>query len=185
MHFRLRVATAADIPAITALIADSVRGLQAKDYTARQIEGSLATVFTVDTQLIADGTYFIAVSEDGTLAGCGGWSYRKTLYGGDCQIEKAEPDLLDPVIDAAKVRAIFVAPRFARQGLGSLLLNEAETAAIAAGFRRFEMGSTLTGVALYALKGYREIERVQAPVGGNESIEVVRMEKRIVPPAAF
>lgn len=178
MGFRLRVATAEDVPVITALIGDSVRGLQAGDYTARQIEGALATVFTVDSQLIADGTYFVASCEDGTLAGCGGWSYRKTLYGGDSQIEKAEPERLNPSVDAAKVRAIFVSPRFARLGLGTLLLAEAESAAMAAGFRRFEMGSTLTGVALYSLKGYREIERVMVPVGGEEAIEVVRMEKR-------
>ncbi|HEX4231963.1 MAG TPA: GNAT family N-acetyltransferase [Bryobacteraceae bacterium] len=180
MGFRLRVATAEDVPAIASLIGDSVRGLQAGDYTARQIEGALATVFTVDSQLIADGTYFVAMCEDGTLAGCGGWSYRKTLYGGDSQIEKAAPERLNPEVDAAKVRAIFVAPRFARRGLGTLLLKEAESAAMAAGFRRFEMGSTLTGVALYALKGYREIDRVMVPVGGEEAIEVVRMEKYAV-----
>lgn len=178
MGFRLRVATAEDVPAITALIADSVRCLQAGDYTAGQIEGSLKTVFTVDNQLIADGTYFVALSDDRTFAGCGGWSYRKTLYGGDSQIEKAEPQPLDPAVDAAKIRAIFVSPKFARRGLGTLLLKEAEAAAMAAGFRRFEMGSTLTGVALYALMGYREIGRVMVPVGGDERIEVVRMEKR-------
>ena len=177
MGFWLRVATAEDVPAITALIADSVRGLQAGDYTARQIEGSLKTVFTVDSQLISDGTYFIALSDDGTFAGCGGWSYRKTLYGGDSQIEKSEPEPLDPAVDAAKVRAIFVSPKFARQGLGTLLLKQAEDAAMAAGFRRFEMGSTLTGVALYSLMGYREIGRVMVPVGGGEAIEVVKMKK--------
>ncbi len=175
--FALRVATAADIPEIKKTIADSVRQLQAPDYTARQREGALATVFTVDSQLIADGTYFIAISEAGEMAGCGGWSYRKTLYGGDAQVERAEPETLDPAVDAAKVRAIFVSPKFARQGLGTLLLEAAENAAMAAGFRRFEMGSTLTGVALYSLKGYRETGRIVVPVSGGEAIEVVRMEK--------
>jgi hypothetical protein len=80
MKFNIRVATSGDVPAIRALIADSVRGLQVNDYTVRQREGALATVFTVDSQLIADGTYFVAFAPDGTLAGCGGWSYRKTLY---------------------------------------------------------------------------------------------------------
>lgn len=179
--FILRVATPADIPEIEKTIAASVRELQAPDYTPRQREGALSTVFTVDNQLIADGTYFIAFAHNGNdtgeVAGCGGWSYRKTLYGGHGQLERAEPELLNPAADAAKVRAIFVSPRFARQGLGSLLLEAAENAATTAGFRRFEMGSTLTGVALYSLKGYRETGRILVPVSGGESIEVVRMEK--------
>jgi GNAT superfamily N-acetyltransferase len=175
--FHLRVATMEDVPAIRVLIDASVRGLQARDYSAAQIEGALATVFTVDSQLIADGTYFVAFAESGELAGCGGWSFRKTLYGGDHQIEKIAPERMDPAVDAAKVRAIFVHPKFARMGLGSLILETAESAAAAAGFRRFEMGSTLTGVTLYTLKGYREVGRVLAPVGDGEEIEVVRMVK--------
>ena len=177
MGFRLRVAASEDVEGIACLIGASVRGLQAGDYSAAQIEGALATVFTIDSQLIADGTYFVAETEQGELAGCGGWSFRKTLYGGDAQVERKEPERLDPAVDAAKVRAIFVEPRFARMGLGSLILAAAEDAAVAAGFRRFEMGSTLTGVALYSLKGYRKVERIPVPVGGGESIEVVRMVK--------
>lgn len=175
--FRLRVATAEDVAGIRALIDASVRGLQAGDYSAAQIEGALATVFTIDSQLIADRTYFVTLTEDSELAGCGGWSKRKTLYGGDHQVEKIMPELLDPAVDAAKIRAIFVHPKFARRGLGSLILRAAEEAAVAEGFTRFEMGSTLTGVALYRLKGYREMERVAVPVGGGETIEVVRMVK--------
>jgi GNAT superfamily N-acetyltransferase len=176
-RFRLRVAGVEDVAGILELIGASVRGLQAGDYSAAQIEASLATVFTIDSQLIADGTYFVALSESGELAGCGGWSKRRTLYGGDHQVERVVPELLDPAVDAAKVRAIFVHPKFARMGLGSLILKAAEDAAVAAGFRRFEMGSTLTGVALYSLKGYREVERIAVPVGGGEAIEVVRMVK--------
>jgi GNAT superfamily N-acetyltransferase len=175
--FHLRVATAEDVAGIRGLIDASVRGLQAEDYSAAQIEGALATVFTVDSQLIADGTYFVAFAESGELAGCGGWSFRKTLYGGDHQMEKIAPERLDPRVDAAKVRAIFVHPKFARMGLGSLILAAAEDAAVEQGFTRLEMGSTLTGVALYALKGYREVSRVPVPVGGGEEIEVVRMVK--------
>jgi GNAT superfamily N-acetyltransferase len=175
--FDLRVATSDDVPAIRELIEASVRGLQAGDYSSAQIEGALATVFTIDSQLIADGTYFVAWTQGGVVAGCGGWSKRKTLYGGDHQVEAIAPELLDPVVDAAKIRAIFVEPRFARMGLGSLILAAAEEAAMAAGFGRFEMGSTLTGVALYSLKGYREVGRVAVPVGGSEEIEVVRMVK--------
>jgi GNAT superfamily N-acetyltransferase len=175
--FRLRVATIEDIAEIRGLIDASVRGLQVRDYSAAQIEGALATVFTVDSQLIADGTYFVALAENGDLAGCGGWSFRKTLYGGDHQIEKIAAERLDPTVDAAKVRAIFVHPKFARMGLGSLILAAAEDAAAEQGFRRFEMGSTLTGVALYTLNGYREVSRVLVPVGDGEEIEVVRMVK--------
>jgi GNAT superfamily N-acetyltransferase len=94
-------------------------------------------------------------------------------------VERREPELLDPAVDAAKVRAIFVHPRFARMGLGTLILQAAEEAAMEAGFRRFEMGSTLTGVALYALKGYRMVDRVMVPVGDGEEIEVVRMVKDV------
>lgn len=178
--FHLRAATSENVAGIRGLIDASVRGLQAGDYSAAQIEGALATVFTVDSQLIADGTYFVALAESGELAGCGGWSFRKTLYGGDHQVEAIAPERLDPAVDAAKVRAIFVHPKFARMGLGSLILEAAEGAAVAAGFKRFEMGSTLTGVTLYRLKGYREVSRVMVPVGGGEKIEVVRMVKTLV-----
>ena len=183
--FRLRVATAGDVARVYALIGESVRGLQAADYSAEQIEGALASVFTVDSQLISDGTYFVAETAGGELAGCGGWSFRGVLCGGDHDLERGHAHhgceaRLDPAVDAAKIRAIFVHPKFARQGLGSVLLKAAEDAARAAGFRRFEMGSTLTGVALYTLKGYREVERRKVPVGGGEMIEVVRMVKDLV-----
>jgi GNAT superfamily N-acetyltransferase len=179
MKFHLRVATAEDVAGIREVIDASVRGLQAGDYSAAEIDAALRTVFTIDSRLIADGTYFVAVAEDGSVAGCGGWSKRKTLYGGDHQVERVEPELLDPATDAAKVRAIFVHPRFARMGLGSTILAAAEDAAVQAGFRKLEMGSTLTGVALYALKGYREVDRVMVPVGDGEEIEVVRMVKDV------
>jgi GNAT superfamily N-acetyltransferase len=175
--FHLRVATANDVAAIRSLIEVSVRGLQVADYSEAQREGALATVFTVDSQLIADGTYFVALAEDGRLAGCGGWSFRKTLYGGDHQVEQIAPEKLDAAVDAAKIRAIFVHPDFARMGLGSLILETAEKAAMTDGFERFEMGSTLTGLGLYSMKGYREIERKEVPVAGGETIRVVKMEK--------
>jgi GNAT superfamily N-acetyltransferase len=177
--FHLRIATTEDVAEIRELIDASVRGLQAGDYSTAQIEGALVTVFTIDTQLIADGTYFVAFAEDGELAGCGGWSFRKTLYGGDHQLEKIAPERLDPAVDAAKVRAIFVHPKFARMGLGSLIMEAAERSATGQGFSRLEMGSTLTGVTLYRLKGYREVGRVLVPVGDGEEIEVVRMMKTV------
>jgi GNAT superfamily N-acetyltransferase len=180
-EFHLRLATEDDIPALQALIEASVRGLQAEDYTPRQIEGALGTVLGLDTQLIRDRTYFMAEALDQSTkepisAGCGGWSKRKTLFGAD-QGPGREPELLDPETDAAKVRAIFVHPRFARRGLGSLILATVEGAARSAGFRRFEMGSTLTGVALYRLKGYRETERIAVPLANGEALPVVKMVK--------
>jgi GNAT superfamily N-acetyltransferase len=176
MPFRLQAATTSDIPRIRELIAASVRALQV-EYSAEQREAALATVFTVDSQLVADGTYLMAIAEDGCLAGCGGWSRRKTLYGGDHQVEAIVADLLDPAHDAAKIRAIFVHPDFARMGLGSLLLQAAEQAALQEGFTRFEMGSTLSGVPLYTLKGYEALEEIDVPVGEGRSICVVRMAK--------
>jgi len=178
-EFVLRLATEGDIPALEALIEASVRGLQAGDYTPAQIDGALGTVLGLDTQLIRDGTYFVAetTAHDGRrLAGCGGWSKRRTLFGAD-RGPGREPELLDPAADAAKVRAIFVHPAFARRGLGTLLLAHVEAAARAAGFRRFEMGSTLTGVPLYRLKGYAEVERIAVPLSNGEKLPVVRMVK--------
>ena len=181
--FALRLATNQDIPTLHALIEASVRGLEAGDYTPAQIEGALGTVLGLDTQLIRDKTYFVAEARDKDardenvrIVGCGGWSKRRTLFGADRGPGRG-PELLDPATDAAKVRAIFVHPEFARRGLGSLILAHVEAAAIAAGFRRFEMGSTLTGVPLYRLKGYVETERIAVPLGNGEVLPVVRMVK--------
>jgi GNAT superfamily N-acetyltransferase len=180
--FRLRLATEDDIPDLHALIESSVRGLQAGDYTPAQIEGALGTVLGLDTQLIRDNTYFVAETFDQGAnvrklpAGCGGWSRRKTLFGAD-RGPGREPELLDPATDAAKVRAIFVHPAYARQGLGSLILATVENAAMASGFTRFEMGSTLTGVPLYLLKGYVEVERIAVPLKNGEALPVVKMVK--------
>src|SRR5690348_15099609 len=132
MDFKLRHAVSSDVPALRGLIDASVRGLQANDYTAAQIENALQKVYGVDSQLIADGTYFVVETEsvDGNhvMVGCGGWSKRKTLYGGD-QWSGREPELLDPESDAAKIRAFFVHPGWARGGVGSMILEACESAA--------------------------------------------------------
>jgi len=179
--FRIRLAREADIPGLNLLIEASVRGLQASDYTAAQIAGALGTVLGLDTQLIRDETYFVAETEclkgNSILVACGGWSRRKTLFGSDHGPGR-EPELLDPSVDAAKVRAIFVHPDFARRGLGTRVLAHVEAAAYEAGFRRYEMGSTLTGVPLYRLKGYVEMERIVVPLWNGEALPVVRMTKR-------
>ena len=180
MDFSLRKAVPADVSVLETLIEASVRGLQAQDYSPSQIESALASVYGVDSQLIADGTYFVvqANSAGGVIVACGGWSKRKTLYGGD--VWKAREDsLLDPLTDAAKIRAFFVHPDWVRRGIGTLLLDVCEQAAIAEGFRRFEMGATLSGVPLYRARGYVSLENLGVPLANGESLPIVRMEKRL------
>ena len=186
MTLSIRVASQADISALRQLIDASVRGLQAADYTPRQIELALKSVYGVDTQLIADGTYFAAeAAPDASLGaaqtcivGCGGWSKRRTLFGGD-QWSAREDDLLDPSRAAAKIRAFFVHPNWARRGIGTMILDACEAAAKSAGFRRLEMGATLSGVPFYRAKGYAEIEKVDVPLGDGEVLPIVRMAKAI------
>jgi GNAT superfamily N-acetyltransferase len=178
----IRQAVTADISALRVLIETSVRQLQAGDYTPRQLEGALETVYGVDSQLIADGTYYTAESKaaevDVTLVGCGGWSKRKTLFGGDRWTARQD-ELLDPRRDAARIRAFFVAPAWARRGIGSLILEACESAAKAAGFTRLEMGATLTGVPFYRAKGYVELEHLVVPLANGESLPIVRMAKEV------
>ena len=179
----IRQAVTEDIPSLRDLIDASVRGLQTRDYTPSQIESALATVYGVDTQLIADGTYLVAETEAGAdtaplIVGCGGWSKRKTLYGGD-QWTGREAALLDPRHDAAKIRAFFIHPSWARRGIGSMILEGCENAAFAAGFTRLEMGATLTGVPFYQARGYVALESLAVPLANGESLPIVRMEKQL------
>ena len=174
----IRVAVPGDIPALQAMIERSVRGLASRAYSSAEIEGSVGAVLGLDTQLIADRTYFVAVSADAIVAS-GGWSYRTTLCGADDAPGRLDT-LLDPVTDAAKIRAIFVDPQWARLGLGSRMLAHCEEAALAAGFTRFEMGSTLSGVPLYQLKGYVEDGRFRMPLGNGAQLEIVHMTKAAV-----
>jgi len=180
LQFALRPAATADIPALEALIEQSVRQLQAGDYSPTQIDASIGSVFGIDRQLLVDQTYFVAspIDDPCTLVACGGWSYRRTLYGSDQHTERDSAQL-DPATDFAKIRAIFVHPAWSRRGLGMLVLAHCEAAAEAAGFTRFEMGSTLTGVPLYKLKGYVERSRVSVPLPNGEALEVVVMEKSL------
>jgi N-acetylglutamate synthase-like GNAT family acetyltransferase len=178
---QVRKATNGDIPQIRKLIDVSVRGLQAQDYSPAQIEGALESVYGVDSRLIADGTYFVAEISDSDrtpIVACGGWSKRKTLYGGD-QYAGREDSLLDPAHDAAKIRAFFVHPQFARRGLGTLILEACENAAFFAGFTRLEMGATLSGVPFYRARGYAEIEPQQVPLGNGHTLPIVKMAKTI------
>jgi GNAT superfamily N-acetyltransferase len=176
----LRTATAADLDAIRTLIAASVRGLQ-HEYSQSQREQALASVFTPDTQLISDETYFVLEAENEALAACGGWSWRKTLYGGDHHQASRDAGALDPATDAAKIRAFFVHPAWARRGLGTRLLEACELAAWNTRFRRCEMGATLSGVPLYERHGYRRVSEILVDLPGGERLPVVRMEKVLAP----
>ncbi len=185
-NVHIRKATAADVPRLREVIEASVQGLQAEDYSPAQIEGALRSVYGVDSQLIADGTYLVAEVFDSQIqesqkepeiVACGGWSKHKTLYGGD-QFAGREDSLLDPARDAAKIRAFFVHPQWARRGIGGMILEACENAALEAGFTRLEMGATLSGVAFYKAKGYAEIESQEAPLGNGEVLAIVKMAKK-------
>ena len=181
-RFAIRPAVPADIPVLRELIDASVRRLQSGDYSPPQIDAALKTVFGVDSQLIDDGTYLVVqtVPSDSNdhpvLVACGGWSKRKTLYGGDHWRDRQD-DMLDPETDAAKIRAFFIHPDWARKGIGTLLLDACESAAHAAGFTRFEMGATLTGVKLFQKRGYAAVERLNVPLEGDITLPVIHMIK--------
>jgi len=179
MGYEIRPATLADTSALEVLIARSARELSTDDYTPEQIEAALRGAFGVDTQLIRDGSYFVADAA-GKLIGCGGWSRRRTLFGGDAKTDRDAGEL-DPGVDAAKIRAFFVDPDHARQGVGQALLERCEAEAKARGFSRFELMATLPGVKLYAARGYVAGERVsyQLHPGVDLWIEFLPMSKSV------
>ena len=204
MDYRLRKATLDDQVVLRDLIARSARGLSTGDYKAEQVEGALRGAFGVDTQLIADGTYFVvetmndAAARDGRLGttaakaarslgasaaeivGCGGWSYRRTLFGSDSGPGRDASEL-NPAVDAAKIRAFFIDPAHARRGLGTLLLNHCESEAAARGFSRIEMMATLPGQKLYAARGYSPAGQVTHELAPGLTIDFVPMRKDITP----
>jgi GNAT superfamily N-acetyltransferase len=162
---------------LSELIALSVRGLSTADYTPEQIEGALAHVFGVDTQLIQDGTYYVIEAGD-ALAAAGGWSARQTLFGGDQM--KGDADLtIDAATVPARIRAFFVHPSWARRGLARQLYAACESAALARGFRRFELMGTLPGVPLYRSLGFEDLERVDVPLPGGQVLPCIRMGRSI------
>ncbi|MEI7058013.1 GNAT family N-acetyltransferase [Nocardioides sp. CCNWLW239] len=177
MPFTHRIATPADIPALTSIMNRSIAELQKEFLTESQITSS-KTVMGIDTQLIEDGTYFV-VEEDRQIAGCGGWSRRATLYGGD-HTPGREPTLLDPATDPARVRAMYTDPGFARRGVGRLILDLCERAAAAEGFTTLELMGTLSGEPLYRAYGFEPVERITDDRGG-APVPLVRMRKDIRP----
>ena len=170
-----RVATLDDLDALREVMRRSIESLQTGFLTPEQVRVS-HTVMGLDTQLIKDGTYFV-VERDGRIAGCGGWSWRSTLYGGDESMVSREPEALDPATEAARIRAMYTDPDFSRSGVGRLVLNLCEAAAINAGFSRATMMATMAGVPLYRACGYLESEPPRAIDIDGVTVPLVRMEK--------
>ncbi len=175
MDFTTRVATAGDAERLRVVMDASISGLQKGFLTDEQIESSRA-IMGIDNQLIADGTYYV-VEHDGVIAGCGGWSRRATLYGGDSTPGR-DPHLLDPAVDAARVRAMYTNPAFARQGVGWLILTLCESAAAEEGFTRLELMGTMSGQPLYTAYGFVPVEAVEDDRGG-APVPLVKMEKQV------
>jgi GNAT superfamily N-acetyltransferase len=175
--FEIRLAAPADLPALEALIASSARGLSRGDYGDAQIERALGTALGLDSQLVRDRTYF-AVEAGGALVGCGGWSHRRTLFGGDARAGR-EAAALDPSRDAARIRAFFVRPDWARRGIGRALLARCEVEARARGFRAAELMATLPGEHLYRACGYTATGRIEHDLGKGVTIPFVPMRKEL------
>jgi GNAT superfamily N-acetyltransferase len=176
MTLALRLAVEADLPALKRLMDRAIDTLLSPWLDAGQVRASHA-VMGLDTQLIADRTYFV-VETAAVLAGCGGWSRRATLYGGDHSTDLREPRLLDPAAEPARVRAMYTDPDFVRRGVGRLVLQTCESAARDEGFGAAELMATLAGEPLYSAAGYRPIERIIDGSGG-APVPLIRMRKTL------
>jgi len=177
VSYEIRKAILQDRDTLETLITRSARQLGAQDYTAEQIEAALRGAFGVDTQLIRDDTYFV-VESGGDIVGCGGWSRRRTLFGGDVHIERSATEL-DPRVEPGKIRAFFVSPEHARKGIGTIILKHCEEDARSFGFLRLELMATLPGVRLYAQHGYVPGAAIQHELAPGLNIEFVPMSKTL------
>lgn len=178
MMIKVRLATVDDVKTLNELITVSARELSRNIYSDQEIEGAIKYVFGVDTELVNDRTYFV-IEKDGELAGCGGWSKRKTLFGGNQFSGREEPQYLDPSKEAAKIRAFFIHPKFARQGLGSKLLGYCEQQAHKNGFTQLEMMATLPGVKLYSKFDYKAVSDEIVMLPNGVPLKFVRMSKNL------
>lgn len=177
MNIRLRKSTTADIPRLNTMIPDSVRRLSAGFYTDEQIEGAISDIFGIDTQLIEDQTYYTACVDDEPV-GCGGWSKRRTLFGGD-QAKNDDDDLLDPETEPARIRAFFIDPQWARRGIGSRIMRRCEEDALQAGFKEMKLVATLPGEQLYRHFGFKGTRRYELDLSNGARLPVVDMVKQI------
>jgi GNAT superfamily N-acetyltransferase len=181
MAFAPRPARLEDVSELETLIAISASTLLAPWYSPAQIDAAVGSVFAVDTQLIEDGTYFVA-ARGPTIVGCGGWSRRRTLFGADRGHSSDAASVLDPARDPARIRAFFVHPTCARRGIAAALMRLCEQAAADAGFNTMELVATLAGEPLYAAAGFAAVEHFEIPLVGTPAMAVVRMRKDIAPP---
>jgi GNAT superfamily N-acetyltransferase len=181
LSLKLRLAVPEDLPALRDLMSAAIGELLNPFLSPQEVAASFE-IMGLDSQLVADGTYFV-VEDEGALAGCGGWSRRATLFGGDHSAGR-DAALLDPTRDAARVRAMYTHPDHVRKGVGRLILDACESAAAGEGFTRCEMAATLAGEPLYRACGYREIERFSAPTSGGIEVPLVRMGKALPEPVA-
>ncbi|MCY7271416.1 MAG: GNAT family N-acetyltransferase [Sphingomonas bacterium] len=177
MTFSIRLATQSDRAALTTLMETSINRMQRDFLTPAQIAASHA-VMGLDEQLIADRTYYL-VEQGDRLAGSGGWSRRATLYGGDHSIALRDARLLDPALEPARIRAMYTHPDFARQGVGRMILDNCEAAAVGEGFTRLELMATLAGEPLYSARGYRAIERLNSAPFDGVTVPLVRMTRDV------
>ena len=173
--FAIRKAERRDIPEIERVMRESITGISSRSYDAKQVESSLQFIAHLDRDLVNDGTYFV-VDNDGQIVGCGGWSRRARLYAGSGSAS-GDARMLDPKTEAARIRAMFVAPGFERRGIGRMILDRCESDARAAGFRRLELMAMLSGEAMYAACGYRAVENVPAKLEDGTPFPLTRMEK--------
>ena len=175
--FAIRRAERRDIPAIERVMRESIKGISSRTYGAKQVESSLQFIAHLDRELVDDGTYFV-VENDGEIVGCGGWSRRARLYAGSgSSLDDAR--MLDPKTEAARIRAMFVDPRFERRGIGRMILERCEGDAHVAGFRRLELMAMLSGYEMYAAIGYRDVEQVDAKLEDGTPFPLTRMEKTL------
>lgn len=177
MEFSHRLATLADVSALQRVMDAAIRGLLPQFLAPEQVEASFA-VMGLDTQLIADGTYFI-LEQDGQIAGCGGWSRRATLFGGNHTAGR-DTRLLDPAAEPARIRAMYTAPTFVRRGVGRAIIALCEAGARAEGFTRAELGATAGGRPLYRACGYVEIEKLDVVTPGGVTVPITRMGKSLI-----
>jgi GNAT superfamily N-acetyltransferase len=173
-----RLATLGDLDAMKMVMARAIAQLQSEYLTPEQVAAS-HKVMGLDSQLVIDGTYFL-IEGEGRIAGCGGWSFRATLYGGDESVVAREPARLNPATDAAKIRAMYTDPDFVRCGVGTRIMELCENAALAAGFKRAELMATAAGIPLYRRQGYESIAELQYADIDGVGVPLLRMEKYLV-----
>ena len=177
MEISIRVAAMDDVPTLKELIPLSARELSKGFYTSQQTESAIKYIFGVDTQLVEDKTYYVAEA-GGEIVGCGGWSKRKTMFGGD-QMKEEKDSLLDPKEDAGRIRAFFIHPNWARKGIGRRIIQACEEAAKVDGFTRMELVATMPGEPLYAAMGYEVTERFDIPMSDGTGLPAAHMKKEL------